>query len=493
MGEMCNAVPYTGLEKFIYVHHCRTDENAAYTLIEKLAREGYRIWYPMPPINAEMVSEKVYQCMVFMPLYSDTAVQNHDFRKVITAAVLNGREVIPVFLQDMELSVGMKMQFDEKNCVNWYSVCETPDIKEAMLKACKGKPDPSIRVMERGPKAAEEPVKSEEVLRAGITTFDDEEEILEKMKLNKEKHENVQRRVEEEKRKPEEEQHKAEEEQRRAVEEAARIAARRRAERYGPQKMPPKEDKPVYIRGAGNLSPTVLIEEETPKELEKKYGSTVIIEEMPPILVRINTGEVFEGRSGMTTVGRMVDNDICIPADTISGRHMEIICRSDTSTGMKNLIRDCNSSNGIWIGGQKMERGGKTAVESYIMLCLGRLEPCVIIFGDLAKRVRKKGFLACLECRETLEMKLLLEDEITFGRNTCWEKGAFDEEHISGAHAVFMREKNGFFIKDISSNGTRINGGAKIPRNIPVKISSGDEIIMGYQNFVFTCITLKEK
>lgn len=496
MSGMCNAAPYTGPESFIYVHHHRSDENAAYTLIEKLAREGYRIWYPTPPINADLVSERVSQCTVFMPLYSNVAVQSHDFRKVITAAVLNGCEIAPVFLQDMTLSVGMQLQFDSNHRVNWYSVRETPDVKAAALKACKGEPDSSICVMEREFRAVEEPVVHKAKPEVRITSFVDEEEILQKMKHRKEEREEAQHKAAEEaqRRATEEENRRATEEaQRRAAEEAARAAARRRAERYTRPQIPLKEDESAHAERVKRASATVIIEEALPEEQEKRLGGTVIIEELPPILVRINTGELFEGKSGVTTVGRTEDNDICIPAGTVSSRHLEIISRPDAGAGMKNLIRDCGSSNGTWIDGEKMERGGKTSVESCIKLCLSRQEPCVVIFGELAQQIREKGVLAWLECRETREMKLLLEDEMTFGRNSCWEKGAFNEEHISGEHAVFMREKKGFTIKDISTNGTRINGGGKIPKNIPVKISSGDEIRMGYQNFVFTCIALKEK
>lgn len=61
------------------------------------------------------------------------------------------------------------------------------------------------------------------------------------------------------------------------------------------------------------------------------------------------TGTAFELKAEKTTVGRVSDNNFEIPESSVSSHHAEIILR-----GNEVLIRDLGSTNGTFIGGERI-------------------------------------------------------------------------------------------------------------------------------------------
>lgn len=60
-------------------------------------------------------------------------------------------------------------------------------------------------------------------------------------------------------------------------------------------------------------------------------------------------GTAFELKAEKTTVGRVSDNNFEIPESSVSSHHAEIILR-----GNEVLIRDLDSTNGTFIGGERI-------------------------------------------------------------------------------------------------------------------------------------------
>lgn len=60
-------------------------------------------------------------------------------------------------------------------------------------------------------------------------------------------------------------------------------------------------------------------------------------------------GTAFELKAEKTTVGRVSDNNFEIPESSVSSHHAEIILR-----GNEVLIRDLESTNGTFIGGERI-------------------------------------------------------------------------------------------------------------------------------------------
>ena len=60
-------------------------------------------------------------------------------------------------------------------------------------------------------------------------------------------------------------------------------------------------------------------------------------------------GTAFELKAEKTTVGRVSDNNFEIPESSVSSHHAEVILR-----GSEVLIRDLGSTNGTFIGGERI-------------------------------------------------------------------------------------------------------------------------------------------
>jgi len=78
------------------------------------------------------------------------------------------------------------------------------------------------------------------------------------------------------------------------------------------------------------------------------------------------TGRTYELTVEKTTVGRVDDNSFSIPDGSMSSHHCEIIL-----TGNDVLVRDLNSTNGTFIGGEQVT---ESALKPGQVLRLGQIE-----------------------------------------------------------------------------------------------------------------------
>ena len=72
---------------------------------------------------------------------------------------------------------------------------------------------------------------------------------------------------------------------------------------------------------------------------------------MPKLIVLTEgfKGKTCELKEGVTTVGRADDNTFCIPEDSVSGHHCEVIVK-----GKEVIIKDLNSTNGTYINDDRI-------------------------------------------------------------------------------------------------------------------------------------------
>ena len=77
---------------------------------------------------------------------------------------------------------------------------------------------------------------------------------------------------------------------------------------------------------------------------------------------------VFELPEGVVTLGRRADNPLCLAHDTVSGRH----CDFAEADGLLTIL-DHGSTNGTYIGGERIEQGTVAPGETFQ---LGGVEVC---------------------------------------------------------------------------------------------------------------------
>jgi len=79
------------------------------------------------------------------------------------------------------------------------------------------------------------------------------------------------------------------------------------------------------------------------------------------------TGRAYELKAPATTVGRVSDNAFEIPEASVSSHHAEILMR-----GSEVVVRDLNSTNGTFIGGERIT--GEAVLKPGQILRLGTVD-----------------------------------------------------------------------------------------------------------------------
>jgi hypothetical protein len=92
------------------------------------------------------------------------------------------------------------------------------------------------------------------------------------------------------------------------------------------------------------------------------------------------TGRTCELKAEKTTVGRLEDNTFCIPEQSVSSHHCEILLR-----GNDVVLRDLNSTNGTFLAGQQIT---EVVVKPGQIVRLGNLQ--MRLEGDQAAPAKKQ-------------------------------------------------------------------------------------------------------
>lgn len=451
MVKACNAPSYAGDEPFIFIHYSMADEGEAFTLVEHLAAWGLRVYYAPAEASvrqaaAELnrqLNTRLSECTALVALYSPEAAQDHQFRKIITSAVLNRKTILPVFLDDFTLSPGMRAQLKPDTRINWYSMTgNLSSLKQfSVIEHARGEPNPDIRVEQRAPRIRQKAAPSDARKRLWPVSaiLVDEAEILRQRGL-------------------------------RQAEPSSRPIPRT-----------------VVLEEGNQAASNSRVE-----GAERGRHGTLILEEIPPVCVLIPTGERMAGRYGLTRIGRSESCDIRIPEYTVSSQHLEVFSFANADGSFKNTLVDCHSSNGSWVNGRRLVGGESVSVVSHACVSLGRNVHLFLAFGREAQELARREALYALECMETREIQVLCEEEIVLGRCDPFGNGCFDFLQISWEHARLRCTQSGCTITDQSSNGTCVNG-ERIVKFSEVILKDGDEIIMGYHRYVLRRIVLRER
>ena len=106
--------PYEGSEKYIFVSYCHKDSEAVSLLLRRLKDAGYRFWYDegIDPGSdwPEVIAEHLDRCDSCIAVITPNALDSHNCRREINFALRRKKPLISVFIEPVELSLGMEMQ-----------------------------------------------------------------------------------------------------------------------------------------------------------------------------------------------------------------------------------------------------------------------------------------------------------------------------------------------------------------------------------------------
>ena len=481
----CNAVPYEGKEKYVFISYCHEDEWRVYPILEEMARRGCRLWYDKGIVAGDewpdVIAQHLLGCEVCLFLLSPAYVNSNNCRQEQTYAVTHQKKILCVRLEETALPIGMQMQLSRSQYINW-SRDAGDGFYSNLLRAaadCVGPEDPSIRVQQivspgeknpgpeppgggvdigpgpvgpRGPKGPEEPpggTGGEEGKTGGSNGWGQETIV----------------------------------------------------DGGGKGKNP---------EGPGMGSETISVYPVDPG------GGVTTIPQMNVrvLLVDPETGAYVLMDRVETVIGReradfLVDKE----RKQVGRKHCRILWKKEeytkemrsangaiymVDTREKYYIQDMKSANGTWVDGIRLGLSASGDGElkelppvSLLSLAGKNGYRLIAAVGEEAKRLEEAGEISLLISREFGGALFLREATEELGRGNPWPCGAMTNERISRDHAEIVCQEGRWRLFDHSSNHTYLNG--REIDHAEAELKDGDTLRLGGEHLLFRTIRLKKE
>lgn len=153
--KRCAAKPYEGGENYIFVSYCHKDKKFIFPIIERLARDGYRVWYDegIDPGSEwpEIIARHLNGCATCIAFISENSLNSHNCRREINFALLKKKPFISVVIEPVQMSLGMEMQLSATQSIFKYTLSDDNEFFSKLYDAkclcpCLGTPDTSVLI-----------------------------------------------------------------------------------------------------------------------------------------------------------------------------------------------------------------------------------------------------------------------------------------------------------------------------------------------------------
>lgn len=548
---ICNAKAYEGTEPYVFVCYCRKDAGIVYPLIERLARKGCRLWYDSGIHTGEewpeAIANHLEKSAAMLIFLSEDAVNSHNCRNEVNLGIEIEKPLIPVRYNQAALTMGMRLMLGN---IQWIECPEQPTdllvdriLAAEPLQKCMGRPDQNVLIQAfrvkkeakekkilqpsdlaslnrasdgpelppavekgTGSAAAEKKPAEESAETAGQKSqISEADRTEEKNDLPIAPPEDPGRRPAEPlaaaARKAEPlEQEPASRTLKEYKDENHAAAAplpldqgeyRQRAEKDFRRSFPAPgaSSKGLLSMNEEMLAEETIVESRGP-DMEDLEATVQAGNHVPPVIVRLSTGECYRGLPGETMIGRGKMSDVRIVdlEHHIGRQHARLLSLGDICT-----LTDLQSVNGTWVNGVQLERGGTVSISQLTEVLLGK-EKLIIAVSDSADALWRSPILVSICSEKTNETRYLFQGEMALGRNHPWKSGAMTERKIGREHATLRIDGSVCSLIDHSQNGTYVNNEPERMRSgEPRALSSGDRVRMGEETFVIQCIALQKE
>lgn len=153
--KRCSAKPYEGGENYIFVSYCHKDKKFIFPIIERLARDGYRVWYDegIDPGSEwpEIIARHLNGCATCIAFISENSLNSHNCRREINFALLKKKPFISVVIESVQMSLGMEMQLSATQSIFKYTLSDDNEFFSKLYDAkclihCLGTPNASVLI-----------------------------------------------------------------------------------------------------------------------------------------------------------------------------------------------------------------------------------------------------------------------------------------------------------------------------------------------------------
>ena len=129
--------PYEGQKPYIFVDYSHQDSDRVLPILTELDRHGYRIWYdvgiPWGSDWVTVIEEHIDRCSIYMVFLSQQSVQSQYVQNGTYYACKLEKPVLPVYLEEVTLNLGLRMHLSRYQSVNLYNYSSIMVIRRKTL------------------------------------------------------------------------------------------------------------------------------------------------------------------------------------------------------------------------------------------------------------------------------------------------------------------------------------------------------------------------
>lgn len=185
----CSVKPYEGSEAYTFISYSHEDKALVFPILERMAQDGYRIWYDegIDPGSEwpETIAQHLDNCASFISFISSNSLSSSNCRREINYSLKKNKPFISVILENVEMSSGMDMQLSANQSVFKYFFEDEEDFFSKLYEAKFLKDSLS----ERNPAVAVE--ETEETEKSEEKQTSEEETTIKKIEDNQKKKERI--------------------------------------------------------------------------------------------------------------------------------------------------------------------------------------------------------------------------------------------------------------------------------------------------------------
>lgn len=171
-------IPYIGEEPYIFVSYAHKDSEVVMRTVSLLQQNGFRVWYDegIDPGSEwpTTIAKYLERCSYLIGFISANSLASQNCTCELYTAFNEHKRILVVYLEDVQLEGGLKMQLSSRQAIHWYKYasenaffeklltapglndCREPENSIKTINASKSKQVNSNAALELHPAAAEQ-------------------------------------------------------------------------------------------------------------------------------------------------------------------------------------------------------------------------------------------------------------------------------------------------------------------------------------------------
>ena len=120
----CYASPYEGQQDYLFFSYCHDDAAKVFPIIERLALEGFRVWFDdgIHPGEEwpEVIANHLTGAKACVSVVSVQAAESHNCRNELSFALANNKPMLSIILEDFPMPLGIQLQLSNTRYLRTY-------------------------------------------------------------------------------------------------------------------------------------------------------------------------------------------------------------------------------------------------------------------------------------------------------------------------------------------------------------------------------------